>query len=204
MWGGIDFGALLHNLDIQDKVLLPNRYQYFKGLPPYQLAGMYNCADVFLGASMSEGFGIPIIEAQACGVPVIVGDYSSMPELVRWGYAVPAADIFWTPMNSWQWWPDVDGIQEALEKLYQYQRDIGGRWPIEARKVVSAKIHDKYDWNTIVADQWAPLISELDGLAINLDDLPDIPQLEERRIVVDSNGTEPEPEITREGEYFPA
>ena len=39
------------------------------------LAMLYNCADVFLSATMSEGFGIPIIEAQACGLPVIVTDF---------------------------------------------------------------------------------------------------------------------------------
>lgn len=45
-------------------------------LPLAYLAMFYNAADAFMGNSMSEGFGIPLIEAQACGVPVITTNFS--------------------------------------------------------------------------------------------------------------------------------
>lgn len=163
MYGGIDFAALLANLGIADKVIFPDRYQYFRGLPADYLALIYNNADAYLGASMSEGFGIPLIEAQACGVPVITTDYLSMPELVRWGYAIPPRDLFWTAMNSWWAWPDVDLIQDALENLYTKWHENGDIWPLSLRLKVQDQIHGEYSWDAIARDQWQPLMSRLAG-----------------------------------------
>lgn len=163
MYGGIDFGALMGNLGIADKCIFPDRYQYFRGLPAEYLALIYNNADVYLGASMSEGFGIPIIEAQASGAPVIVTDFSAMPELVRWGCKVPPRDMVWTQLNSWQAWPDVDGIWEALEGLYGQWHDNGDVWPMAKRLKAEAAIHEEYGWDVIVARNWGPLFEELAG-----------------------------------------
>jgi glycosyltransferase involved in cell wall biosynthesis len=46
------------------------------------MAGIYSSFDVLLATSRGEGFGIPVIEAQACGVPVIVSNWTAQPELV--------------------------------------------------------------------------------------------------------------------------
>jgi len=45
------------------------------------IADLYNIAKVFIYPSFYEGFGLPILEAQACGCPVITSDVSSMPEI---------------------------------------------------------------------------------------------------------------------------
>ena len=164
LYGGIDFAALLVNLGITDKVLFPDRYQYYKGYPAEYMAYLYNAADAFLGAAMGEGFGIPIIEAQACGVPVIVSDFTAMPELVRWGYKIAPADLVWTPMNAWQCWPDVRGIQEALEALHSQWHDYGRQWPLPLRRKAQEAIHAEYSWAAIVAEYWAPLMARLAGV----------------------------------------
>jgi len=46
-----------------------------------QLARLYQAASVFLFPSLEEGFGIPVLEAMACGVPVVTSNLSSMPEV---------------------------------------------------------------------------------------------------------------------------
>jgi glycosyltransferase involved in cell wall biosynthesis len=46
-----------------------------------QLVGLYQGADVFVYASLYEGFGLPIVEAMACGAPVIASNVASMPEV---------------------------------------------------------------------------------------------------------------------------
>lgn len=46
-----------------------------------ELAHIYNAAKVFVYPSYFEGFGIPVLEAQACGTPVITSDKSSLPEV---------------------------------------------------------------------------------------------------------------------------
>ena len=168
MYGGLDMVKLAAACGIADKVIFPDRYQNFLGLPAEFLAMIYNAADIFMGNSMSEGFGIPIIEAQACGTPVVVTDFSSMPELVRWGYKVPPADRFWTPMHSWQAWPDVTGITDALNMLYAQWLESGEEtraWPLSKRLQTSRRIHDEFSWDVIVKEQWAPLMQRLAGEA---------------------------------------
>lgn len=160
MYGGIDFAALLTDLGIKDKVIFPDRYNYFLGYPAEYMAMLYNAADVFLGASMSEGFGIPLIEAQACGTPVVTTNATSMPELVRWGQIVDPVDRWWTPLNSWQFLPDVRGIVEALEQLYaQWQSAHGKEWTM--REIAQDAIHSEYGWSNVVRDYWSPLMRRL-------------------------------------------
>jgi glycosyltransferase involved in cell wall biosynthesis len=50
-------------------------------VPNQELPLIYNLAEVFLYPSLRESFGIPILEAMACGTPVITSDTSSMPEV---------------------------------------------------------------------------------------------------------------------------
>jgi glycosyltransferase involved in cell wall biosynthesis len=47
-----------------------------------ELVALYCAADCFLFPSFAEGFGFPVLEAMACGTPVISGDRSSLPEVV--------------------------------------------------------------------------------------------------------------------------
>lgn len=48
-----------------------------------ELVDLYNLADVFVFPSLYEGFGIPPLEAMACGTPVIAANNSSIPEIVE-------------------------------------------------------------------------------------------------------------------------
>ena len=56
---------------------------YLGYLSNQDLAYLYNLASVFLYPSLYEGFGLPPLEAMACGTPVIVSDSSSLPEVCR-------------------------------------------------------------------------------------------------------------------------
>jgi glycosyltransferase involved in cell wall biosynthesis len=51
-------------------------------VPDSTLATIYNAFDVFALPTMAEGFGLPILEAQACGVAALVTDFSACRELV--------------------------------------------------------------------------------------------------------------------------
>lgn len=180
-FGGMDLYAFFEALAINEgRVILPDPYRYLMGYPPEYLNTVYNCADVLLSASRSEGFGIPIIEAQAAGCPVIVNNFSAMPELVRWGQAVEPLDIEWTPMNAFQTIPDARGIQDALEGLHarwlDNERGAGERWQV-SRANTSAAIHAEYNWDTIVRDQWRPLIADLAEAAPALPERPGLQQV---------------------------
>jgi len=184
MYGGLDFGALVANLGIANKTTFPDRYENFMGYEQSRLALIYNAADQFLGASMSEGFGIPLVEAQACGLPVVTTNFSAMPELVRWGEAVEPLDMMWTPMNAWQAWPSAQGIAAALNRLHDEWQAAGSEWPMERRIATQNAIHEEYSWDSIVRDQWAPLITRLAEEAPPLDRRFQVPGID---VVTHSN-----------------
>lgn len=67
---------LASNLKIDDRVIFHGSFS------DEQLVQIYNSMDVFVMPSDTEGFGIPILEAQRCGVPVVVRNGASIPEEV--------------------------------------------------------------------------------------------------------------------------
>jgi len=72
---------------LQDRVHIPGFVR------DEDLPALYTLAKVFAFPSWYEGFGLPILEAQACGTPVVAADNSSLPEVVGdAGLLVDAAD----------------------------------------------------------------------------------------------------------------
>ncbi|MCX6030228.1 MAG: glycosyltransferase family 1 protein [Chloroflexi bacterium] len=61
---------------------LERRVHFTDYVPDEDLPGLLNLADVFVFPSRYEGFGLPPLEAMACGVPVISSDAASLPEVV--------------------------------------------------------------------------------------------------------------------------
>ena len=72
---------------------------------------------MLLNASMGEGFGLTVLEAQACGVPAIVTDFTAMSEVCGAGWKV-GYERHWTDQASWQARPRVEEIVESLEECY--------------------------------------------------------------------------------------
>ena len=60
---------------------LQNRIVFTEKLSDEQLAEYYRGATAFILPSLIEGFGIPVIEAMACGTPVLISDATSLPEI---------------------------------------------------------------------------------------------------------------------------
>lgn len=71
-----DLQMLAEALGIADKVLFPGF------VPVEELPYFYNAAEVFVYPSFYEGFGLPPVEAMACGTPVVTANSSSLPEVV--------------------------------------------------------------------------------------------------------------------------
>jgi glycosyltransferase involved in cell wall biosynthesis len=66
--------ALIAELGIGDDVV------FVGGVPLEETVNFYRAADVFVYPSLNETFGLPILEAMACGCPVVTSDVSAMPE----------------------------------------------------------------------------------------------------------------------------
>lgn len=67
--------ASLKSMGLKDKVF------FLEGLMDTDLAELYNAADAFVFPSLAEGFGIPVLEAQACGCPVVTSNTTSLREV---------------------------------------------------------------------------------------------------------------------------
>lgn len=87
-------------------------------IPDHQLASLYSLADIFVYPSVYEGFGLPPLEAMQCGTPVLVGNTSSLPEVVG------DAAILIDPRSSMEL---QEGLSHLLgsEQRLQALRDAG-------------------------------------------------------------------------------
>jgi len=65
-----------------EKLGLTHSVHFLRSVPNEDLNLLYNAASLFAFPSLYEGFGLPPLEAMACGVPVIAANNSSIPEIV--------------------------------------------------------------------------------------------------------------------------
>jgi glycosyltransferase involved in cell wall biosynthesis len=80
--------AMVEQFELADRVWFPGF------IPDEELPLWHNAADVFVFPSLYEGFGLPPLEAMACGTPVIASDSSSLPEVVGdSGLLIDVADV---------------------------------------------------------------------------------------------------------------
>ena len=94
-----------------------------------ELIGLYNRAEVFAYPSTFEGFGLPVIEAMACGAPVLTSSTSSIPEVA--GDAAVMIDPY-----------DEDEMFDRLEFL------IGNPAERDRLRALGVPQAQKFDWRT--------------------------------------------------------
>ncbi len=75
-WNNDELQRTITNFNLKGRVILPGFVK------DEDLPYIYNGADVFVYPALYEGFGLPPLEAMACGVPVIASATSSLPEVV--------------------------------------------------------------------------------------------------------------------------
>ena len=79
---GLDLHALADVTGVpQDAIRFTSEYDLHIGIESNMMPTFYGAFDVLANPSYGEGFGIPIIEAQSCGVPAIVNNCTAMTEL---------------------------------------------------------------------------------------------------------------------------
>ncbi|MNU16955.1 Alpha-D-kanosaminyltransferase [compost metagenome] len=107
--------------------------------PVEELARITAAAYAMLYPSLFEGFGIPILEALTCNVPVIASNTSSMPEVTG------DAGILVDPS-------DVDDIASAMEKMYKDEQ-------LRDRMVRLAPVQSsKFSWDKSAGNLWASMM----------------------------------------------
>lgn len=121
---------------------------------------LYNAFDVTLNATRGEGFGVPIIESQATGTPVIVTDATAPAELCGGGWKVKPVDKVYTGQASYQFIPSVDEIAAALAEAYSERGDNTRRHKARAFAL-------DYDAQYISMMYWAPVLEDIASRHVN-------------------------------------
>lgn len=151
--GGIDLKTLAQMCGIApERIKYADPYLYRLGLPQNALAALYSGADVLLAASMGEGFGIPVVEAQACGTPVIVSNFTAQPELVGDGWVVDGQPFWDAAQKSWFLTPSVPSILNALEEAYKRGR---------GRSKKAVEFAKQYQADAVYESHWKPAMKEI-------------------------------------------
>jgi glycosyltransferase involved in cell wall biosynthesis len=160
-FGGFDLPALIDlvGADASRSQLL-HPFVFHSGvLEGAFLAAVYQASDVVLNTSYGEGFGIPILEAQACGTPVITTNASSMPEITFHGYTVPGRR--WVN-NLYEYWtiPDVDEIAWALGAVRERHRS--DEWVAKGSEV-SEMLQREWTDEAVYEAYWTPFLERIAG-----------------------------------------
>ena len=166
-WGhmdGINLIPLLKALGApEDRIRWVNSIQMRAGVPAEMVARLMRSADCLLLASRSEGFGLPVIEAQAVGTPVIVSNHTAQPELVRDYGRIVKGQIHWEEFHeSFSIIPNVGEIYQALEANYA---DTKAGTVDRARLAATM---EEYDADKVYAEKWEPLFQSIQSGKIRL------------------------------------
>jgi glycosyltransferase involved in cell wall biosynthesis len=156
--GGFNFKQYADFLGIGSRILMPDRYQAIFNTDKAAMARVYNTFDMLLEPSISEGFGVPIIEAQACGVPVVVNNWTSMPELIIPGVTGEICEVVhkrFSPQGSYMGVPSTQSLFEAMMRIKRGDR---GKQKDKARKWIT----ENYDTAKVFTERWVPYLAMLE------------------------------------------
>lgn len=114
---------------------------------------LYNCFNVLLHSTGGEGFGLPLIEAQATGCPVVATDYTAMPEHIGAGLTVPWSDydVISTPGTRYAL-ADIDKMADALTRTMNADPEKLAK---KARSFA-----ERFDWPATMDRYWKPFLEE--------------------------------------------
>jgi len=152
--GGWNLLTLCEAVGIPDSaVRFPNLVDYKYGIEPKVLAAFMTTMDVLLAPSYGEGFGVPQMEAQACGTRVIGSGWAASPELLSDDSLLVTGQLTWdSGQNAWWMIPNVPSIVEALEVAYQKPRGLSKESIDFAKDFDVDVVWDKY---------WIPALKKL-------------------------------------------
>jgi glycosyltransferase involved in cell wall biosynthesis len=159
--GSLPLRQLAHEAGIADVMVLPHVEAYRAGFPAEHLRHLYNAIDVLLCVSLGEGFGLPTLEAQACGTPVIASRWAAQEDLIFSGWGLDRAEArrFRDGQMTYVYIPSPHAIAARLGEAYQAWADGQGA-ALRAKALDGAA---PYQIDRIVAEHWAPLLRGLEA-----------------------------------------
>lgn len=155
--GGYNLKSMAAEMGIGHRVRFSDDYAQIAGLiDDQQMAIWYNAIDLLSACSYGEGFGLPIVEAQACGTPAVATKASAMTELAT---EVVSGSRWWNAVHN-AWW--VRPEPDAIDKVYaKYRTSVDERMTFPAH--VYADDVAKYDVDAVAQTHWKPFLEALEA-----------------------------------------
>lgn len=158
---GFPIKQFAHHIGINmNQLFFMEEYRAVFSSDSHTIAKEINASNVLLHPSHTEGFGLTVIESMSCGIPVIVNNTTSMPELVVDGITgeiCKAGIKRYTNDLSWTTAADVDSLYEKMENLYsRLEKDEAG-----IAKACRQHIIDNYDMDKLYQEKWLPFLEKL-------------------------------------------
>lgn len=151
--GGFDLPTLLQACGVPpESVIFPERDRLRKGYSQEDMAALYSAFDVLANPSYGEGFGVPAVEAQACGTRVIASGWAGSADLVADdGWLLQGIPFWDEPQKAWWQIPLVDSIVSALVEAQKADR---------GPSKVAREFASQFDVERVWKWGWLPFLRE--------------------------------------------
>ncbi len=141
--------------NLLEKMNLP-QYPEIKAVGPLEtsagMASLYRSADIFVLLTRAEGWGLPVIEALACGTPAIATDYGPISDYLSDEYSFPVKPLGFEEINDPASYP-LGGEHGRwavpdLEKVSKIFQAVAGRKNVVKKmgSLAEKTIHNRWSW----------------------------------------------------------
>ena len=157
----LNLEALVRTLGFPDGVVMfPDKYSLATGMIGNEAMCAWYCAlDILSACSYGEGFCVPVLEAQACGVPVVTTDFSGQGEMCMSGWMVRGEPHWVNGHESWWKRPDIPDIIAAYETAWVTRED--GRMAALGESARNAAL--RFDADKVTAEFWVPCLEQIEA-----------------------------------------
>jgi len=154
----VDIGNLIQRYKLHGKIFFTGT-ELHKGFADSDMPSIYNLFDVHALATTGEGFGIPTIEAMACGIPSILTDYTTTKELVidnNCGWGIPLVTTITGTYNVERGFVNKKKFTDKLNELYADRSELKEK--ADNCRPYALKT---FNFDSVVFPKWNKLIHEV-------------------------------------------
>lgn len=162
MQNGFPIKNYAKSLGILEKLYFVDTYDHMYGISPQDMAKVYSALDCYLSPSENEGFGVPIIEAQACEVPVLATNFTAMRDVLvndKTGYHINVARKRYSPLQSYVAEVDTAHLLQLMERIYEMKESKRKRMGVAGREF----IHENFELSKVFDNKWKPFLQTLES-----------------------------------------
>ena len=151
-YGGLALDFLLKACGMKehDNYKFVSQHAMHNGIPNEAMAALFNGTDCLLTSTMGEGFGLTLLEGQACGTVAIANNFSASPELLGDGWLTENQPYWDGAQLAWFATPNIPSIVDALEAAYARGRSRSDKAVAHAAEYDADKVWDEY-WRPYLA-----------------------------------------------------